>query len=138
MDIAQLFDQLYTPDPEDPDAEIFEHKMQIELVFSALILMMVTADIAVFIVCRVYRNFSSTFLLGSTIILMLFRLLGYAFRLFSKNFTIWERTEVDLPGYIFGIISIVLLFQWVQTYKVLSDPVRAMNNTMSSNTSFYC
>ena len=100
--------------------------------------MMVTADVAVFVVCRVYRNFSSTFLLGSTIVLMLFRLMGYAFRLLSKEVPIWERFEVDLPGYIFGIISIVLLFQWVQTYKVLSDPVRAMDNTMSSNTSFYC
>ena len=104
--------------------------------------MMITADIAVFVACKVYQNLSSCFLLIATVILILFRLCDYAFRLlvprFSVNYPYWERIEVDMPGYVFGIISIVLLFQWVQTYQVLSDPVAAMNNTMSSNGSFYC
>lgn len=108
----------------------------------ALIVMMITADIAVFVACKVYKNLSSCFLLSATIALILFRLIGYSFRLlvprFSVNYPYWQRIEVDMPGYVFGIISIVLLFQWVQTYQVLTDPVRAMDNTMASNSSFYC
>ena len=102
--------------------------------------MMVTADVAVFVACKVHKNFSSTFLLGATILLIIFRLGDYAIRLgnpdFSKTYPFWSRIEVDTPSYVFGIISIVLLFQWVQTYQVLRDPIRAMNTTMQSYKSF--
>ena len=79
--------------------------------------MMVTADVAVFVACKVHKNFSSMFLLGATILLIIFRLGDYAIRLgnpdFSKTYPFWSRIEVDTPSYVFGIISIVLLFQWV-------------------------
>ena len=102
--------------------------------------MMVTADVAVFIICKVHKNFSSTFLLGATILLIVFRLVDYILRLANPRFSIehpfWNRVEVDTPSYVFGIISIVLLFQWVQTYLVLKDPIRAMNTIMQSYKSF--
>ena len=76
--------------------------------------MMATADMAVFFVCKVHKNLSSAFLLGATIILIIFRLGDYIFRLTKPNFALdypfWSRVEVDAPSYVFGIISIVLLF----------------------------
>ena len=122
--------------PEDD----FPAKRSTELIFTALIVMMITADVAVFVACKVHKNLSSTFLLGATIVLIVFRLVDYTFRLanprFSTQYPYWNRVEVDMPSYVFGIISIVLLFQWVQTYQVLKDPVRAMNTTMQSYSSF--
>ena len=142
MQFTNPNDILYNPDPTPDPEDEFPEKRPIELIFTALIVMVITADIAVIVACKVYKNWSSSFLMGATVLLILFRLIDYSFRLlkprFSVNYPYWERIEVDMPSYVFGIISIVLLFQWVQTYQVLQDPIRAMNNTMSSNVSFYC
>ena len=52
-----------------------------------------------FVACKVHKNLSSTFLLGATIVLIVFRLVDYTFRLanprFSTQYPYWNRVEVD-------------------------------------------
>ena len=75
------------PPDTDPNEE-FPARRPTELIFTALFVMMITADIAVFITCKIYKNLSSMFLLGATIMLILFRLADYAFRLLVPRFSI--------------------------------------------------
>ena len=88
---SALGDIMETPSA-NPDDQ-FPAKRPTELIFTGLIVMMITADIAVFAACKVYKNLSSTFLLSATILLILFRLIDYTFRLlvprFSVNYPYW-------------------------------------------------
>ena len=92
INLERLIDVASDIPSANPDDE-FPAKRPTELIFTALIVMMITADIAVFAACKVYRNLSSMFLLSATILLILFRLIDYTFRLlvprFSVNYPYW-------------------------------------------------
>ena len=42
----------------------------------------------------------------------------------------------DISTYLFGIVAVILLFQWGQTYKLLSNPQQALL-IITNNWAFY-
>ena len=64
-------------------------------------------------------------------VLQIFRLCTYIFRLVTNSYACeyWAfyRCEADIVNYLIGLISIVLLAQWFQSYTVLADPLHAIN-----------
>ena len=63
-------------------------------------------------------------------IILLDRLVTYLIRVIHNEYDdeiwVWYRISTDIVGYLIGIIAIVLLMQWHQTYKVLSNPLLAL------------
>ena len=59
------------------------------------------------------------------------RLVTYIERLVLNDYSVKQwvqyRIESDVTNYLIGIISIILLAQWYQTYQVLNDPLHAIN-----------
>lgn len=45
---------------------------------------------------------------------------------------VWYRSMTDVTNFLLGIISIILLIQWQQTYSVLANPMHAIR-TMENN-----
>ncbi len=64
-------------------------------------------------------------------LLQLLKLSTYLLRLitdsYSVQYWVFYRIESDVSNYLIGLISIILLAQWYQSYQVLADPLHAIN-----------
>ena len=97
---------------------------------------MITANVCVFVKCRVYENWTTIAILGSVTLILLFHLFTFIDRLvrntYSEDQWVWYRIMEDFANYLIGIISIILLVQWYQTYSVLKNLNEAMERIEKS------
>jgi len=63
-------------------------------------------------------------------LLLIIRLMTLIWRVeantYSKDDWVWYRVTTDLASYMLNVIFIILLAQWYQTYRVLSNPTAAI------------
>ena len=108
----------------------------IEITLCVLLVLLIAANIVVFVKSKVYSNFNSASILACLTLLQVLRLINFMHRLVKPAYVldawVWYRSITDLTNYLLGVISIVLLVQWQQTYSVLSNPLQAIT-TMENN-----
>mmetsp|Transcript_15865 Transcript_15865/g.19983 ORF Transcript_15865/g.19983 Transcript_15865/m.19983 type:complete len:110 (+) Transcript_15865:182-511(+) len=58
------------------------------------------------------------------------RLLMFIWRLIANQWSskvwAWYRISTDFTNYLLGVIALVLIVQWHQTYRVLNNPIDAL------------
>eukprot|EP00353_Schmidingerella_taraikaensis_P001507 CAMPEP_0185599726 /NCGR_PEP_ID=MMETSP0434-20130131/82897_1 /TAXON_ID=626734 ORGANISM="Favella taraikaensis, Strain Fe Narragansett Bay" /NCGR_SAMPLE_ID=MMETSP0434 /ASSEMBLY_ACC=CAM_ASM_000379 /LENGTH=180 /DNA_ID=CAMNT_0028229227 /DNA_START=84 /DNA_END=626 /DNA_ORIENTATION=- len=58
------------------------------------------------------------------------RLLMFIWRLIANQWSsegwVWYRISTDFTNYLLGVIALVLIIQWHQTYRVLNNPIDAL------------
>jgi len=117
----------------------FPARMTVEIMFCCLLVLVITANIWVFIRSKVYKNFNSSSILVCLTLLQILRLITYMQRLITGHNVNedrkWNRMTTDLCNYLIALVSIILFAQWHQTYSVLVNPLRAIR-TLESNWAF--
>ena len=100
-------DEIGTPN------EYFGWRVPIEITLSALLVLVITANIFVVLKCKVYKNYNSLTIMFCLTIMHFIRLSTFLKRIvgdkYSKDQWVWYRITSDLANYLLQIISLVLL-----------------------------
>ena len=100
---------------QSPNEE-FPGRVATELTLSALLILVITANIVIILKLKVYKNFTSMSIMVCLTVIQLLRLLTYLLRVLTNEYSqrqwVWYRITTDLANYLLGIVAIVLLVQW--------------------------
>ena len=100
---------------ECPNAA-FPGRVPTDIVFIALLILLITANISVVFKCKVYTNFNSMCIMVFLTVLQFLRLITYFRRVivneYSLDMWVWYRATTDLCNYLLSVVALVLLVQW--------------------------
>ena len=123
-------------DKEQTPNDTFKGRVAVELTLSAILILIISSNIVIVIKLKVYKNFTSMSIMVCLTVVQVLRLLTYILRVTTDKYSheqwLWYRITTDFANYLLGIVALVLLAQWHQTYDVLSNPRRAVQ-TMEKN-----
>ena len=129
-----------TPDEISP-SQYFPGLVATEVIFCVLFSALVSANSAIFFMCKIYKNISSFVILALLTLLNASRMVQLLIRLVNDE---WQYDEyefnrlcTDVSTYLFGLVCVILLFQWHQTYRVLANPLQALNYMQNKQSVVY-
>ena len=80
--------------------------------------------------CKIYKNIFSFVILALLTLLNISKLALILIRLVNDDWQYdkysFNRLFTDIGTYLFGLVCVILLFQWHQTYRVLANPRQAL------------
>lgn len=104
----------------------------LEIFFIVAFGLLFLLNLSVGIKYKIYENSSSLFITISLMLLDIFRLGTFILTFFYTDFffssELLIRLGHDIPSFTFDCVTIALLFQFIQTYDVLSNHERAFAN----------
>ena len=99
------------------------------IIFIVVFFLLMVLNLVVTIKYKIYENSSSLFITISLMLLDLMRCLTFVAAFFFEKFVLSSELAIrlghDIPSFLFDCVTIALLFQFVQTYDVLSNHERA-------------
>ena len=114
---------------KESPSDHFPGRVPTDIAFSAVLVLVITANVAVIFKCQIYRIFNSMVIMTFLTLLQTIRLITFLVRIFQDKYSeeqwVWYRVQTDLCSYLLSIVNIILLMQWYQTYQVLADPLEA-------------
>jgi hypothetical protein len=112
------------------------HLRDDEIAYLFLYTCLMISNLIIILKCRVYKNWSSLFILGALTLVCFVRIGSLLFQsLYESDYRhdeIMGRLTHDIPFFLFDCVTISLLLQWVQTYQVLIDPQRAIKSIVNN------
>lgn len=104
----------------------------LEILFIAVFSVLCFTNLGVMLKYKIYTNSSSLFIVVSLMLLDIFRVVTFVgtffYTTFFFNSELLIRLGHDIPSFMFDCVTIALLFQFIQTYDVLSNHERAFAN----------
>ena len=101
-----------------------------EITLSVFIAMIIVANITIIVKCKVYKNLNSMMIMCAITTMQIIRLANYIWRLIADKWCTdyweWYRLMTDWTNYLLGVIALVLIVQWYQTYSALNNPLNAL------------
>ena len=135
-DLIFLLQSTTSSSNNEKPSDVIRGRVALDTMFTILVFLVITANVYFVLKLKVYKNFNSMSIMISITIIQLLRLCTYIIRLvtdkFSEDMWAWYRITTDISNYLLGVVAIVLLVQWQQTYQVLHNPLRAIQ-TMEKN-----
>lgn len=110
--------------------EEFPARVPLDITFSAILLVLLTINVYIVVKLKVHENCNSLAIMACLSVIEAMRICIFIWRILENKYSqeewFWYRATTDLANYLLGIIAIILLAQWHQTFCVLSNPTRAI------------
>ena len=123
---------LTSTEPGNSDQTFNTISVVLEVIFILVFFMLLIVNFVVTIKYKIYENHSSLFITVSLMLLDALRCVTFIGTLFYEKKVLSSELIIrlghDLPSFLFDCVTIALLFQFVQTYDVLSNHERAFEN----------